>query len=70
LKKYNFRKPKKQVSPNEQISLISILDYEEDHQNEVLQQQQSPLHQEEHTEEQIPKIVHIPNKKHMKRISW
>ncbi len=34
------------------------------------QQQQSPLHQEEYTQEQIIKKVHIPNKKRTKRTSW
>jgi hypothetical protein len=33
------------------------------------QQQQSPLHQEEYTQEEILEKVHIPNKKHTKKIS-
>jgi hypothetical protein len=34
------------------------------------QQQESPLHQEEYIQEQIPEKIHIPNKKRMKKISW
>jgi hypothetical protein len=29
-----------------------------------------PLHQEEYTHEQILERVHIPNKKHTKKIGW
>jgi hypothetical protein len=29
LKRYNFRKPKREVNPSEQIDLISIFDFEE-----------------------------------------
>jgi len=37
------------VGLNEQVGPISISDFEEDCQKDDLQQQQSPLHQEEHT---------------------
>jgi hypothetical protein len=51
------------------VSLISISNFEEKLQKDNLQQKQVPLHQEEPTLEQIPKRVHIPNKKRMKKIS-
>jgi hypothetical protein len=34
------------------------------------QEQEVPLHQEEPTQDQIPKKVHIPNKKRTKRTNW
>jgi hypothetical protein len=70
LKRYSFRKPKREASPSEQVGLIFISNFEEELQKDDLQQeQQMPLHQEEPTHEWIPKKVHIPNEKHMKRIS-
>jgi hypothetical protein len=38
LRKYSFRKPKRQAGPNEQVSLIFVSDSEEDHQKDDLQQ--------------------------------
>jgi hypothetical protein len=71
LKRYNFRKPRRYVGLNEQVGPISISNSKEDHQKDNLQQQQqSPLHQEEHTQEHIPNRVHIHNKKCTKRTSW
>ncbi len=50
LRRYNFRKPKKQIGPSEQVDPILISNLEEDQQKDNLQQQQqSPLHQEEYT---------------------
>jgi predicted RNA methylase len=38
LRKYSFREPKRQAGPNEQVSPIFVLDSEEDHQKDDLQQ--------------------------------
>ncbi len=71
LRRYNFRKPRRQASSSEQVGPIFISKFEENQQKVNLQQQQQlPLHQEEYIEEQIPKGVHIPNKKCTKRTSW
>jgi hypothetical protein len=50
LRRYNFRKPRREGGPNEQVDSISISDFEEELQKDNLQQeQQVPLHQEEPT---------------------
>jgi hypothetical protein len=36
LKIYSFRKPRREASPSEQVSLISIFDFEEDKQKDDL----------------------------------
>jgi hypothetical protein len=47
LRRYNFRKPRREASPSEQINSIFIFDFEEKKQKDDLQQQQQqvPLHQ-------------------------
>jgi hypothetical protein len=68
LRRYNFRKPRRQVGLSEQVNSISNSNFEENHKKDDLQQQQQfPLHQEEHTHEHILERIHIPNKKHTKR---
>ncbi len=69
MRRYNFRKPKRKGGPSEQVDMISISDYEDELQKDNLQQEQVPLHQEEPTQEKIPKRVHIPSKKCRKRTS-
>ncbi len=70
LKRYNFRKPKREVNPSEQIDLISIFDFEEKkHKDNSQQQQKLPLHQQKHVKDQIPQEIQIPNKKCKKRIN-
>jgi hypothetical protein len=49
LRRYNFRKPRREASPSEQIGLISISNYEEKLIKDDLQQeQQMPLHKKGH----------------------
>jgi hypothetical protein len=68
LRRYNFRKPKKEEGTSEQVGLIFIFDFEEEKQKDDLQQhQEASSQQEEPTHEQIPTKVHIPNKKRSKR---
>jgi hypothetical protein len=50
LKRYNFRKPKREAGCSEQVSLISIYDpQEKKHKHDSQQEQEVPLHQEELT---------------------
>ncbi len=61
MRRYNFRKPRRDVGLSEQVGPISISNSREGHQKDDLQQQQqSPLHQEEHTLEHILKKVLFP----------
>ncbi len=45
LRRYNFRKHRREASPSEQIGLISISNYEEKLLKDDLQLKQVPLHQ-------------------------
>jgi hypothetical protein len=48
LRRYNFRKPKKEAGPSEQVGPISIFDSKEEKQKDDLQQEQeAQLHQKE-----------------------
>jgi len=68
LRRYNFRKPKKEVNTSEQVRSTSIFDFEEDKQRDNLQQhQEAPSQQDEPTHEQTSEKVHILNKKCSKR---
>jgi hypothetical protein len=52
LRRYTFKKPRKEVGPSEQVNLISISNFEEEKQKDDLQQdQKAPLHKEESTQE-------------------
>ncbi len=52
LRRYSFKKPKREVGSSEQVGPISIFDYEEKKQKDDLQQEQeAPLHQEEPTQD-------------------
>ncbi len=63
LRRYNFRKPKKEANTSEQVGSISIFDFEEDKQRDNLQQhQEATSQQDEPTHEQTSEKVHIPNK--------
>ncbi len=61
MRRYSFKKFRRQVGLSEQVDPISITNLEEDHQKDDLQQQQLPLHQEEHTQVHILERIHIPN---------
>ncbi len=50
MRRYNFRKPKREVGSNEQVGPISISDFEEEKQKDDLQQE-VPLHQEKPTQD-------------------
>jgi hypothetical protein len=64
LRRYNFRKPRREAGLSEQVDHISIFDYEEKKQKDDLQQEQkTPLHQEEPAQNLIPEKVYIPSKK-------
>ncbi len=53
MRRYNFRKPKKEVNTSEQVRSTSIFDFEEDKQRDNLQQhQEAPSQQDEPTHEQ------------------
>jgi hypothetical protein len=50
LKRYNFRKPKKEANTSEQVGSISIFDFKEKKQRDDLQQhQEAPSQQEDPT---------------------
>ncbi len=71
LRRYNFRKPKKEAGPSEQVGPISIFDSKEEKQKDDLQQEQeAQLHQKEPNRDQILEKIHIPNNKRMKKTNW
>jgi hypothetical protein len=50
LRRYSFRKPRRETCSSEQVGPISISNFEEEKQKDDLQQEQEvPLHQEEPT---------------------
>jgi len=70
LRRYSFKKPRREACPSEQVNSISIFDFKEEKQKHNLQQdKKTPLHQEEFAHEQTPEKIHIPNKKCMKIIN-